>query len=236
MSPSGRPFLSTMTKHVMRLFGTLFHLLERARHELVRLDRLGRTRHHLADGDAQDVRPAPLEEDPLQIAVREDAGEPPVVVADDRHPQPLVEDLDERLLDGRCDSDVRHVRRAMHDVAHLEQEPPSERAAGMVLGEVGGSQAAHVEERDRERVAHHERGGRGRRRDHVVAACLLGHANVEHDVRPARERRFDIPGHRDDRRAEPLERGDERLEFVGRAALRDRDDGVLGAHDPQIAM
>ena len=74
-------------------------------------------------------------------------------------------------------ADARRVLAGAHDVAHVREELAAERAAGMRARELVPREAFRVHQRDRERVAERERGGRARRRREVQrAGFLLGAA------------------------------------------------------------
>ena len=120
----------------------------------------------------------------------------------------------------------RQVVAAAHDVRHVQQQPAAERAARMRAREVGLGEAAMLQQRDRERVAHRERRRRARGRREVERAGLRGHADVEVHVRLARERRLRVAGHRDERRIHALEQGQDGQEFGGLAGIGDREHDV----------
>ena len=70
------------------------------------------------------------------------------------------------------------------------EQAAAEAAGGVQRGEVGLAEAVALEQRDRERVAERQRGGRAGGRREAERAGFLGDARVEHDVGGARQRRL----------------------------------------------
>ena len=124
----------------------------------------------------------------------------------------------------------------VHQVGDAEERAPAERPGRMERGVVLGAQAAQLEQRHGEGVAHRERRGRARGRRQVHRARLLGHAHVEDDVALAGERRVGIAGEQHDRHAEPLERRQDRQHLVGLARVRQRDHDVAARHHAEVAV
>ena len=71
----------------------------------------------------------------------------------------------------------------------MQQQPAAERAARMRAGEVLGGEAARLQQRDGQRIAHHQRGGGARRGGEIVRAGFLRHRDVQVHIGGAREGR-----------------------------------------------
>ena len=194
----------------------------------------GVPRHHVAHGDRGDVAHA-VEAAP-QVAVGEDAGDAPVGVDDRRHAHALAAHLDDRVGERRGDRRHRKRRAGAHDVADAREQAPPERAAGMRAREVLRGEPARVEQRQRERVAQRERGGRARRRREAQRAGLGVDRRVEVQVRGLRERALLVAGQRDELRALALQVRHEHHEFVGLAGVRQHDHDVVGRDHPEVAV
>ena len=114
-----------------------------------------------------------------QVAVGEDAEQATVGVDHRGHAQPLAGHFDQRFGQRRDPRDARHVVADMHDVADLQQQVAAERAGRMRAREVLGGEAARFEQRDRERIAQHQRGRRAGGRREAERTGFGRHAGVE---------------------------------------------------------
>ena len=106
----------------------------------------------------------------------------------------------------------------------------------MRAGEILRTEAARLQERDRERVAHGERGGGARSGGDVVRAGFFAHAHVEVHVALARERRVRPTGEGDQGGALALDGGQDHQHLVARARVGDGDDDVVGGDHAEIPV
>jgi hypothetical protein len=97
-------------------------------------------------------------------------------------------------------------------------------------------EAAGLEERDGERVADGQRHRGGRGGDEVERAGFAFDGGVEHDVRMLGEGGSQVPGEGDDAHAGALEDGQQVDELVRFAGIGEREDGVFGLEQAEIAV
>ncbi len=106
----------------------------------------------------------------------------------------------------------------------------------MRAGEVVGGEAARLQQGDRQRVAHRQRGGGAGGRRQVQRAGLLGDADVQVDLRRTRQRRIGTAGHGDQRVALPLEHRQQHQHLVALARVRQRQHHVGVGDHAQVAV
>ena len=170
-----------------------------------------------------------------QIAVGDDADQPAVAVDHADAAEALGGDFENRLAHGRVRFDERQAFARMHHVAH-EAQACAKLAAGMEQAEVARREAARLEQRDGQGVAHGELHRRGRGRREAVGTGFLGLGQSKADVGLPPQRAVGGRGDRDERNGEALGVGDDVGKFGGLARPRQREDHVLLPHHAEIAM
>ena len=123
-----------------------------------------------------------------------------------------------------------------HDVLDVQQKPPAERAGGMGSREILLGEAARLEQRDRQRIAHRERRRRACGGGEVQRARLGGNADVQVHRGDPRECRARIAGEGDQRDAEPLDRRHDGQDLVGFARIGQRQHRILAGDHADIAV
>jgi len=106
----------------------------------------------------------------------------------------------------------------------------------MAAREILGAETTRFEQGDGQRVAHRElRGGRCGRRQ-IQRAGFLGHTRVQMHIGMGGQRRFRVPGHRDQLGALALERRHNRQQLFRRARIRQADEDIVGGDHAEVAM
>ena len=171
-----------------------------------------------------------------QVAVGEHADRAIRTVDDRGHPETLARHLEQAVGERGLGRDARHVRAGPHHVRDPQQQPPAEIAGRMRSREVLLGESAGLQQRDRERIADRERGGRARGRREIQGAGFRRHTDLEVHRRGARQRRMRAAGQRDQRHAETLDHGNDREHLVGLAGVRQRQQHVVADDHPDVAV
>ncbi len=106
----------------------------------------------------------------------------------------------------------------------------------MGAGEVLGAEAARLEQRDGQRVAHGERRGRAGGRRETEGAGLLLHAHVDIHVGDLRHAGLLVAGQRDEGHTEALDERQDRDDLAGAAGVRDREHHILRGDHAEIPV
>ena len=171
-----------------------------------------------------------------QVAVGVDANNAVLSVDHGGHAQPLTRHLQQRDCHRRTWRNFRQTVTAVHHIGNLQQQPAAQRTARMRHREVFGGETTGVEQGDRQRIPHRQR-GRGRRGGREVhRASLLVDRHVQMDVGHLRHRRVRLARHRDQRRAHALDQRQDRHDLGGFARIADRQYHVLARDHAQVAM
>jgi hypothetical protein len=172
-----------------------------------------------------------------QVAVGEDPGQALRAVDDQRRARPPggLGHGHDHVDHARPERHQRQLGARAHDLGHLHQLAP-QRAGGMEARELLAPEAALGQHHHRQRVAqrHHGRGrGRGREPER---AGLVHAPDVEHAVGELGDRGFALAGQRQDRGADAAHVGQQRLQLLGLARVREHEQDVVRADAPEIAV
>ena len=123
-----------------------------------------------------------------------------------------------------------------HDVVHFEQEGAADGAAGVERGIFLAGEAAGFEQRDGEGVADRQRDGGGGGGDEIERAGFTLDGSIEDDVRVLGKGGIQGAGQGDDAHAGALENGQQVDELVRFAGVGQREDGVFGLEQAEVAV
>src|SRR3569833_3071649 len=143
--------------------------------QYVRVYRLAVARHHLADTRAVHVELV------IHRAAQVDVGEAAHHLARlvDHRRHALAADLEQGLAEFHLGRDRGHRRAAAHYVFHVQQQAPAETAAGVRARKIFAHEPARLQQCDRKRIAHRERGGEAHRKNKNEQTRLLRHTHVD---------------------------------------------------------
>ena len=131
--------------------------------------------------------------------------------------------------------DDRCVFTRVHQLFGAHQ-PLAELPTGVQVGEILLSEALRHEQCHRQRVAERERGRRAGSGHEVQRARFFRHMAIERDVGRLSEGRVRLAGDHNQPRTEPLDRLEQSKQFIGLAAMRQRDDDVLRLENAEVAV
>ena len=212
----------------------LLHHPERLDRQLVGRDRPRSGRHDIARTDRRNI--AAALQHPPQVAVRDDPHQPPRRrIHHRRRPEPFARDLDDDRIEVRLRSHLRSPL-SRHDVTHPRVEFLAQRPPRMEPRKVLCREAPHLEQRHRQRIAHHHLGRGAGGRSQVVRTSLLGHRRIQNMVTVLGQKRLQVAHHPDQPVAHLPDERHQDLDFRRVAALRDAKNNVLRLNDPQVAM
>mgnify|MGYP007134707341 CR=1 FL=1 len=97
-------------------------------------------------------------------------------------------------------------------------------------------EVAFVDQRNGQRISHHQRRRSRRRGRQIQRTRLMRHGDIEVIMRMLGQCRLGIPGHCDHDVLVVLQEGDQLQDFVGLSRIGNRQNDILRFDHPQIAM
>ena len=129
-----------------------------------------------------------------------------------------------------------HFVAAVHDIANSQQQFAAECATRMRQREIFRRETTRFQQRDGQRIAHHQRGGGAGGRRQPQRAGFLRHLDAQVDIRRFAHRAFRIVSHTDEGELLAFQYRDQRQDLAGFAGVGDGEHDVLRGDHAQIAM
>ncbi len=136
---------------------------------------------------------------------------------------------------GRWPNEGERTARA-HDLVHTQEKAAPDHPAGMEFREIFLLKSARLEQHHGKRVAEREHDGRARGRGQIERTGFLLDVDVEEDIAILPQGRLSGAAHRDHANLEPRDRGQDAQEFLGLAAVAEREHNVAIGDHAEIAV